>query len=125
MSSTATHALDAIATAAAAAAEPFAATSPRARAAAIVAVADALAGTADELVAIAERETGLSEARLRGELNRTCVQLRLFADTVVDGSYLDVRIDEADPGFVLGPRPDVRRYLIPLGPVLNFPRRTT
>lgn len=120
MSSTATHALDAIATAAAAAAEPFAATSPRARAAAIVAVADALAGTADELVAIAERETGLSEARLRGELNRTCVQLRLFADTVVDGSYLDVRIDEADPGFVLGPRPDVRRYLIPLGPVLNF-----
>ncbi len=120
MSITPTQDLDAIAAAASAAAEPFAATSPRVRAAAIVAVADALEGAADELVAIAERETGLSEARLRGELTRSCVQLRLFADTVVDGGHLDVRIDEADPGFVLGQRPDVRRYLIPVGPVLNF-----
>jgi NADP-dependent aldehyde dehydrogenase len=48
------------------------------------------------------------------------VQLRLFADTVVDGAYLDVRIDEADPHFALGVRPDIRRYRIPVGPVLNF-----
>src|SRR5699024_238643 len=50
----------------------------------------------------------------------TAVQLRLFADTVVDGTYLDVRIDAADPNFALGPRPDVRRYLRPVGPVINF-----
>ena len=65
-------------------------------------------------------ETGLFEARLTGELKRTAVQLRLFADVVVDGSYLDVRIDEADGDFALGARPDVRRYRIPVGPVLNF-----
>jgi len=38
----------------------------------------------------------------------------------VDGGYLDARIDAADPDFVLGPRPDVRRTHLPLGPVINF-----
>nr|WP_206686522.1 MULTISPECIES: aldehyde dehydrogenase (NADP(+)) [Microbacterium] len=113
-------ALDATAQAAADAAEPFAATAPHDRARALVAVADALEAHADELVGVAAAETGLTEARLRGELKRTAVQLRLFADTIVDGEYLDVRIDEADPDFALGVRPDLRRYLVALGPVLNF-----
>lgn len=86
----------------------------------MVAAADALSASSDELVAIAMRETGLAATRLRSELKRTAVQLRLFADVVVDGAYLDVRIDHADPDFALGPRPDLRRTLIPLGPVLNF-----
>ena len=98
----------------------WAETSPSDRAAALVAAADALTASAPELIAIAAEETGLSEARLTGELGRTAVQLRLFAEVVLDGGYLDVRIDDADPDFVLGPRPDLRRYLIPLGPVLNF-----
>ncbi|MBF0817282.1 aldehyde dehydrogenase (NADP(+)) [Microbacterium paludicola] len=93
---------------------------PRLRAAALVAAADALDARADELIPVAMRETGLAEPRLRGELRRTTVQLRLFAEVVVDGSYLDVRIDEADPDFVLGPRPDLRRVMEPVGPVLNF-----
>lgn len=93
---------------------------PRTRARALVAAADALDAAADELIPIAMRETGLTEARLRGELKRTAVQLRLFADVVIDGEYLDVRIDYADPQFTLGPRPDLRRVLTPLGPVLNF-----
>ena len=93
---------------------------PTTRAAALVAVADALTANADELVALAMEETGLAEARLRGELKRTTFQLRLFADTVVDGSYLDARIDRADPEFALGARPDLRRVNEPIGPVLNF-----
>jgi len=115
-----TQDLDAIAARAAAVAESFADSDPRDRAVALVAVADALEARADELVAIAQRETGLTQTRLRGELTRTAVQLRLFADTVIDGGYLDVRIDDADTDFVLGVRPDVRRYLVPLGPVVNF-----
>lgn len=109
-----------VATAAARAASHLAAQSPAARGAALLAAADALESSAEELVAIAARETGLSEQRLRGELKRTAVQLRLFYEVVVDGSYLDVRLDRSDPEFVLGPRPDLRRTLIPLGPVLNF-----
>lgn len=112
--------LEAVVAAAAAAAPAFAATSPQDRARAIVAVADALEAAKPELVEIAMRETGLTEVRLNGEVTRTAVQLRLFADTLVDGGYLDARIDYADPEFVLGPRPDVRRTHIPLGPVINF-----
>lgn len=98
----------------------WSALSPVTRATALVAAADALDDASAELVAIALRETGLAEPRLRGELKRTAVQLRLFADVIVDGSYLDVRLDGADDEFVLGPRPDLRRTLVPLGPVLNF-----
>ncbi|AQX79447.1 aldehyde dehydrogenase (NADP(+)) [Plantibacter flavus] len=105
---------------AAAAAPAWAATPADARASALVAVADALQAHADELVPVGMVETGLAEARLRGELLRTAVQLRLFAETIVDGSYLDVRIDEADPDFALGARPELRRVLVPLGPVVNF-----
>ncbi|MGV8913244.1 MAG: aldehyde dehydrogenase (NADP(+)) [Rhodoglobus sp.] len=112
--------LDALAAKAAAAAEPFAATSPNDRAAALVAVADALAAHAPELVELGITETGLTTARLNGELNRTAVQLRLFADVVRAGEYLDARIDAADPDFVLGARPDLRRLLVPVGPVVNF-----
>ncbi|MGO4102951.1 aldehyde dehydrogenase (NADP(+)) [Leifsonia sp. YAF41] len=112
--------LDAIAQRAADIAPVWAATAPRERARALVAAADALAAASAELVAIAMAETGLTEARLTGEVTRTAVQLRLFAETVVDGSYLDVRIDEADSAFALGVRPDLRRYRIPVGPVLNF-----
>jgi NADP-dependent aldehyde dehydrogenase len=112
--------LEAIVRAAAKAAPIWACTPPPERAGALVAVADALLAASEELVGLAIVETGLGRARLDGELNRTAVQLRLFADVVADGSYLDVRIDEADPDFVLGSRPDVRRYLVPVGPVVNF-----
>ncbi|ABL79632.1 MULTISPECIES: aldehyde dehydrogenase (NADP(+)) [unclassified Nocardioides] len=98
----------------------WSATPPRQRASALSAVADAVATAGPELIATAMSETGLPEARLTGELNRTVVQIRLFADIVVDGAYLDVRIDEADDDFVLDSRPDLRRYHVPVGPVLNF-----
>lgn len=112
--------LDSVAARADAAAAPYAATAPGERAAALVAVADTLAAHAAELVALGMAETGLTEARLNGELTRTAVQLRLFADVVRDGGYLDARIDAADGDFVLGARPDVRRVLTALGPVVNF-----
>lgn len=112
--------LEAIANRAAQAAPVWAATPSTVRATALVAAADALLAAREELVAIALAETGLTEPRLNGEVTRTAVQLRLFAEVVVDGTYLDVRIDDADPDFVLGARPDLRRYRIPVGPVLNF-----
>lgn len=107
-------------TAAADAAPAFAAMAPRDRARALVTIADDLDRAIGEIVPLAQEETGLSEARLRGELNRTTSQLRLFAEVAVEGAYLDARIDEADPDYVVGPRPDMRRVNVPLGPVLNF-----
>lgn len=112
--------LDTVLSAAAAAAPLFAATSPRDRAGALVRVAHTLDAHGDEIVALGTQETGLTEARLRGELKRTSSQLRLFAEVVVEGAYLDARIDERDPDYVIGARPDVRRVNVPVGPVLIF-----
>ena len=120
MSDTTPEQLERITARAATVAPIWAATTPLERATALVAMADALLDARTELVATAMEETGLTEARLVGELTRTAVQLRLFADVVLDGTYLDVRIDEADSEFALGVRPDLRRFRIPVGPVLNF-----
>lgn len=83
------------------------------------AMADALEADRAGIVEIADRETALGETRLNGELTRTAFQLRLFADVLADGGYLEATIDHAgDTG--MGPRPDLRRMLVPLGPVAVF-----
>ena len=65
-------------------------------------------------------ETGLPEPRIKGETARTCGQLRMFAGMVEDGSWVDARIDEADPARIPLPKPDTRSMLRPLGPVAVF-----
>src|SRR5579872_3413088 len=65
-------------------------------------------------------ETALSAARAQGETGRTCAQLRLFADVVAEGSWVDARIDRADPDRKPARRPDLRSMLRPLGPVAVF-----
>jgi NADP-dependent aldehyde dehydrogenase len=112
--------LDQVLAAAAGAAEPLAASQPGERADWIRAVADALDAAADELVPLAMRETSLPDARLRGEVARSSGQLRMFADVLQEGSLLEVVIDTADPQAKPIPRPDLRRVLLPLGPVLVF-----
>ncbi|TPV92695.1 MAG: aldehyde dehydrogenase (NADP(+)) [Myxococcales bacterium FL481] len=65
-------------------------------------------------------ETGLPEGRVRNETGRTCNQLRMFADLVADGSWVDARIDQADPGRSPLPKPGTRSMWVPLGPVVVF-----
>ncbi|MEU6852299.1 aldehyde dehydrogenase (NADP(+)) [Actinacidiphila alni] len=81
---------------------------------------------AERIIAAADAETALGVPRLTGELARTAYQLRAFADVVEEGGYLDVIIDHADPDAKPVPRPDLRRFKIPLGVVAvyaasNFP----
>ena len=80
----------------------------------------------DELLNRAQAESGLPLARLTGERGRTTGQLRLFADYLRDGSWVNARIDTALPDRQPLPRPDLRQMLRPLGPVgvfgaSNFP----
>lgn len=112
--------LDTILTAAATARRPAAAATAAERAGWLRAVADRLDANADRLIEIAGRETNLPPGRLRGELTRTTFQARLFADRVAAGDLLDSRIDPADPDWLMGPRPDIRRSYVPIGPVLVF-----
>ncbi|MEU6572680.1 aldehyde dehydrogenase (NADP(+)) [Streptomyces sp. NPDC046805] len=106
--------------AAAGAAGEWAEQKPAVRARALTAVADALEAERAELVALADTETRLGTTRLNGELTRTTFQLRLFADQLLAGEFLDVRIDRPDPQWPSGPRPDLRRYRTGIGPVLVF-----
>lgn len=102
------------------------AANPATRAAWLEAIAVALENDADALVALADQETHLGEPRLRGELKRTVFQLRLFATEVREGGHFDATIDHVDPGWGMGPRPDLRRLNVPIGVVgvfgaSNFP----
>ncbi|SNT38327.1 NADP-dependent aldehyde dehydrogenase [Asanoa hainanensis] len=89
------------------------------RAAMLHGMADALEAHRAQIVAVADRETALGTTRLNGELNRTTFQLRLFAGVLCDGGYLEAIIDHARD-TPMGPQPDLRRMLVPLGPVAVF-----
>ncbi len=87
--------------------------------------ADEIEKLRDDLVATADYETALGSPRLPGELTRTTSQLRAFGNLLREGSYVEAIIDTALPDRQ-PPRPDIRRMLIPLGPVgvfsaSNFP----
>jgi len=83
-------------------------------------IADEILATGDILIQTCMEETGLPEGRLTGERMRTVNQLRLFASVVRDGTWLDARIETADPGREPAPKPDIRSLRIPLGPVAVF-----
>ena len=89
-------------------------------------IADEILETGDALIQRCMEETALPEQRLNGERMRTANQLRLFAAVVRDGSWIDARIDIAQPDRKPLPKPDIRQMQIPLGPVgvfgaSNFP----
>jgi alpha-ketoglutaric semialdehyde dehydrogenase len=79
-----------------------------------------LRGRGATIVSTAQSETGLPAGRLQGELERTCVQLEMLADVIDAGDHLDIIIDTPDPAARPVPRPDIRRMLVPLGPVAVF-----
>lgn len=83
-------------------------------------IATEIEALGDELIARGSLETGLPAGRLTAERGRTCGQLRLFAGLVGEGSWVDARIDHAQPDRKPLPKPDVRRMLVPLGPVVVF-----
>src|ERR1022692_4419992 len=83
-------------------------------------IAAKIESIADDVIERAAQETALPQARLQGETARTCAQLRLFAQVAEEGSWVQARIDRADPDRKPGPKPDIRSMLRPLGPVVVF-----
>ena len=90
------------------------------RAAFLRTIADQIDARGDDITAMGVKETGLPEARLQGERGRTVGQLRLFADHIEAGDYLDRRHDEALPDRAPLPRPDLKMVQRPIGPVAVF-----
>ncbi|GHJ56002.1 aldehyde dehydrogenase [Nonomuraea sp. TT08I-71] len=116
---TTTEEVDRLCAAAQAAAAGLEALGRDGRAALLRALADALEERREDVVAVADRETALGPVRLNGELTRTGYQLRLFAEVLDEGSYVEAAIDHAGD-TPMGPRPDLRRMLVPIGPVAVF-----
>ncbi len=84
------------------------------------AISGSLLAHEDELVRLADEETGLGDARLRGELRKAAASALFYGEVGLDGSYLDASFETLDPTTTLG------RWSVPLGPVAvytasNFP----
>ncbi|MBV8914293.1 MAG: aldehyde dehydrogenase (NADP(+)), partial [Acetobacteraceae bacterium] len=83
-------------------------------------VAEQLLALGDALVERACAESGLARPRIEGERARTVGQLRLFAEVVREGSWIEPRIDPAQPDRKPLPRSDLRQRHVALGPVAVF-----
>ena len=90
------------------------------RAAFLNAIADEIEARGDAITEIGTQETGLPKARLQGERGRTTGQLRLFADHILLGEYLDRRHDEALPDRAPLPRSDLKMIGRTIAPVAVF-----
>lgn len=98
----------------------FKRTSNDVRASFLKAIADEMESLGDVLVQRASAETGLPEARIIGERGRTTGQLRMFAEHIMEGSYVEATIDTAIPDRAPIPKPDLRKMMVPLGPIVVF-----
>lgn len=84
------------------------------------AIADEIEALGDDLVQVYCAESGLPEGRANGERNRTVFQLRSFAEMLQSDDWKQVSIDTAIPDRTPAPKPDLRRSVLPLGPVAVF-----
>lgn len=100
--------------------DEYRALDPERRAQFLEAIAAELEGSHDVLVARAVQETGLTNARISGEIARTVGQLRLFAREIRLGAFHQIRHDTAQPDRLPLPRPDIKFRRIPIGPVVVF-----
>src|SRR5687768_10432923 len=73
----------------------------------------------DDLLKVAEEETNLPEKRLRNERARTVFQLNSYADACENGNWMEIRIETANNDRN-PPKPDIRKMLIPIGPIVVF-----
>jgi len=84
------------------------------------ACADEIEALGDQLIETVMAETGHPEPRCLGERGRATSQARMFAELIREGSWVDARIDLAQPDREPLPKPDVRSLMMPVGPVVVF-----
>jgi len=100
--------------------EKYKKTSGKQRAVFLRSIAEEIELLGSSLIERACAETGLPEGRILGERGRTVNQLRLFASVLEDGNWVEASIDPALPERKPLARPDIRKMLQPIGPVVVF-----
>ncbi|HMQ08893.1 MAG TPA: aldehyde dehydrogenase (NADP(+)), partial [Saprospiraceae bacterium] len=83
-------------------------------------IGDNLANWGDELLDVYSLESGLPKGRAQGERARTIFQLNSFADLIEEGSWVEATIDLAQPDRKPISKPDLRKMMVPLGPIAVF-----
>ena len=83
-------------------------------------IADEIEALGDVLIETASRESNLPTARFMGERGRTTGQMRMFANYIEEGSWVDATIDTAQPDRQPIPKVDLRKMLVPMGTVVVF-----
>lgn len=86
----------------------------------LTAIAEEIEALGDELIQTYMQESGLPEGRAKGERGRTMGQLRAFADLLKEGSWVGATIDTAQPERQPLPKTDIRKMLVPMGPIVVF-----
>ena len=90
------------------------------KAAFLNAIADEIEALGDLLIETYTSESGLPAGRAMGERGRTIGQLRGFASHIKEGSWVEASIDTAQPERKPIPKVDLRKMLVPLGPIVVF-----
>ena len=83
-------------------------------------IANEIEALGDNMIQVYCSESGLSKERALNERGRTIFQLRSFAKLVEEGSWVEASIDKSDPNRQPIPKVDIRKMLVPLGPVVVF-----
>lgn len=83
-------------------------------------IADEIEACGQNLLETASEESNLPIARFEGERGRTCMQLRMFADYILEGSWLNASIDAGDADRKPLAKPDLRKINIGIGPIVVF-----
>jgi NADP-dependent aldehyde dehydrogenase len=84
------------------------------------AIAEEIENLGDALIDAYTQESGLPEVRAIGERGRTMGQLNAFAALLEEGSWTDATIDTAIPDRTPIPKEDIRKMLVPIGPIVVF-----
>ncbi len=84
------------------------------------AIASGLERRREAIVGCCQLETGYPIGRVAGEFGRMVAGMRRFGAVARRGDWLGVRIDHGDALRQPGPKPDLRRMNVPIGPVVVF-----
>lgn len=84
------------------------------------AIAKEIEQLGEELIEVYCIESGLGAARARVERTRTLFQLRSYAEFLRQGNWQETSFEPAQPDRAPNPKPDLRKTMVPLGPVAVF-----
>ncbi len=82
-------------------------------------IATLLEENSKQIIEVCMQESALPQARLEGEMGRTCNQIRMFATQICEDDFIPKIIEDALPNRV-PPRPNFVRKHIAIGPVVVF-----